>query len=269
MEMTMLMLKESGLLNSFWIEAIYTVVYILNECLGRKRLLKRIPILRASNATDPFGTLTGSSENGRTSTGVFGATQPSSPFSTVPVFGASSSPSFGTSTPASGASSTLALGSSSSIFGGSSLFGQNPAFGGFGSTTPTSPLRSTRQQTQPAFRSSVLVSSLTSGASAFEQSSGGPLGSNQSLGRQVTQPILLPQNILVTQTLLALKWGAPCLVELQLVFLVLLNPLRLFLLRLPLVLHLHHLWNFNTASGASSTPAFGSSSSAFGDHGTS
>lgn len=60
---------------------------------------------------NPFGSQTGSSLFGGTSTGVFG--QPS-----TPAFGASSSPAFGSSTPAFGASSTPAFGSSSSSFGG-------------------------------------------------------------------------------------------------------------------------------------------------------
>ena len=59
-------------------------------------------------APNPFGSQTGSSIFGDTSTGVFG--QSSSPLSSTPVFGASSSPGFGGSTPA--------FGSSSSSFGG-------------------------------------------------------------------------------------------------------------------------------------------------------
>lgn len=115
---------------------------------------------------NPFGTQTGSSMFGGTSTGVFGNTQPSSPFSTTPAFGASSSPSFGTSTPAFGASSTPAFGSSSSAFGGSSFFGQKPSFGGFGSTPQTSPFGSTSQPSQPAFGGNVFGSSPTFGASS-------------------------------------------------------------------------------------------------------
>jgi len=58
-------------------------------------------------AANPFGSQTGSSIFGNTSTGVFG--QSSSPLSSTPVFGASS-PGFGSSTPA--------FGTSSSSFGG-------------------------------------------------------------------------------------------------------------------------------------------------------
>ncbi|XP_038687698.1 nuclear pore complex protein NUP98A-like isoform X2 [Tripterygium wilfordii] len=114
------------------------------------------------NAT-PFGSQTGSSIFGGTSTGVFGATQSSSPFSSTTAFGASSSP---FSTPAFGASSTPAFGSSSSSFGGSSVFGQKPAFGGFGSATQTTPFGSTTQQSQPAFGSSVFGSSSPFGISS-------------------------------------------------------------------------------------------------------
>ena len=32
MEMACLILKEKGLLNIFWVEAMYTIVYILNRC---------------------------------------------------------------------------------------------------------------------------------------------------------------------------------------------------------------------------------------------
>ena len=67
--------------------------------------------------TTPFGS-TGSSIFGGTSTGVFGAPQSSSPFSSATTFGASSSPAFGSSMPAFGASSTPSFGSSSSSFGG-------------------------------------------------------------------------------------------------------------------------------------------------------
>ncbi|XP_023742377.1 nuclear pore complex protein NUP98A [Lactuca sativa] len=98
-------------------------------------------------STSPFGAQTGGSIFGGTSTGVFG-TQASSP-----VFGASSSPAFGSSMPSFGASSTPAFGASSSAFGGSSVFGQKPAFGGFGSTTPTQPAfgSSFGAPSQPAF----------------------------------------------------------------------------------------------------------------------
>ncbi|PON93036.1 Peptidase S59, nucleoporin [Trema orientale] len=116
-------------------------------------------------ATTPFGSQTGSSIFGGTSTGVFGATQSSSPFSTTTTFGASSSPAFGSSTPSFGASSTPAFGSSSSSFGGASVFGQKPVFGAFGSTpTQTSPFGSTSQPSQPAFGSSLFGSSTPFGA---------------------------------------------------------------------------------------------------------
>ncbi|KAH7655255.1 nuclear pore complex protein Nup98-Nup96 protein [Dioscorea alata] len=109
---------------------------------------------------NPFGSQTGSSLFGGTSTGVFG--QPS-----TPAFGASSSPAFGSSTPAFGASSTPAFGSSSSSFGGSSLFGQKPPFGGFGSTPgQTNPFGGGFQQTQPAFGSNPFGSTPTFGASS-------------------------------------------------------------------------------------------------------
>ncbi|XP_010247732.1 PREDICTED: nuclear pore complex protein NUP98A-like isoform X2 [Nelumbo nucifera] len=102
-------------------------------------------------STTPFGSQTGSSIFGGTSTGVFGATQSSSPLSSTPTFGASSSPAFGNSTP---------------TFG-SSIFGQKPAFGGFGSTpTLSSPFGSAFQQTQPAFGSSLFGSSSPFGASS-------------------------------------------------------------------------------------------------------
>ncbi|KAG4969083.1 hypothetical protein JHK82_034795 [Glycine max] len=111
-------------------------------------------------STAPFGSQTGGSIFGGTSTGVFGTAQPASPF------GASSSPAFGSSQPAFGSSSTPAFGSSSSSFGGSSVFGQKPAFGGFGSTpTQTSPFGAA-QPSQPAFGSSIFGSSTPFGASS-------------------------------------------------------------------------------------------------------
>ncbi|XP_061342634.1 nuclear pore complex protein NUP98A isoform X2 [Gastrolobium bilobum] len=118
-------------------------------------------------STTPFGAQTGSSMFGGTSTGVFGAAQSSSPFSSTTAFGASSSPAFGSSVPAFGSSSTPAFGSSSSSsFGGSSVFGQKPVFGGFGSTpTQTSPFGSATQPSQPAFGSSIFGSSTPFGAS--------------------------------------------------------------------------------------------------------
>ncbi|XVF10251.1 hypothetical protein REPUB_Repub07fG0166700 [Reevesia pubescens] len=121
----------------------------------------------------PFGSQTGGSFFGGTSTGVFGAAQSSSPFSSTTAFGASSSPAFGSSMPAFGSSSTPAFGSSSSSsFGGSSVFGQKPAFG-FGSTpTQSSPFGSTTQQSQPAFGSGIFGSStpFSSTQSAFGSS---------------------------------------------------------------------------------------------------
>ncbi|KAL4202914.1 hypothetical protein AMTRI_Chr02g223650 [Amborella trichopoda] len=124
----------------------------------------------------PFGSQTGSSIFGGTSTGVFGATQPSSPLgstpafgaSSTPAFGASSTPAFGSSTPAFGATSTPAFGAgSSSAFGGSSIFGQKPAFGGFGSSpSQTSPFGGAFQQTQPAFGSTLFGSTSPFGASS-------------------------------------------------------------------------------------------------------
>ncbi|XP_052210740.1 nuclear pore complex protein NUP98A isoform X2 [Diospyros lotus] len=120
-------------------------------------------------ATTPFGSQTGGSIFGGTSTGVFGAAQSSSPLTSTPTFGTSSSPAFGSTTPGFGASSTPAFGSSSSSFGGSSLFGQKSVFGGFGSNatpTQTSPFGSTFQQSQPAFGSSLFGSSSPFGASS-------------------------------------------------------------------------------------------------------
>ncbi|KAJ3700655.1 hypothetical protein LUZ61_004360 [Rhynchospora tenuis] len=107
-----------------------------------------------SPTTSPFGAQSGSSVFGGTSTGVFGQ-------SSTPLFGSSSTPAFG-------ASSTPAFGAASSSFAGSSLFGQKPAFGGFGSspTQSTTPFGSTFQQTQPAFGSNVFGSTPTFGASS-------------------------------------------------------------------------------------------------------
>ncbi|KAK8283997.1 hypothetical protein V6Z12_D08G130700 [Gossypium hirsutum] len=124
----------------------------------------------------PFSSQTGGSLFGGTSTGVFGAAQPSSPFSSTTTFGASSSPAFGSSVPAFGSSSTPAFGNSSSSFGaisswelGPSGFGQKPAFG-FGSTpTQSSPFGSSGQQSQPTFGSGIFGSSTPFGStqSAF------------------------------------------------------------------------------------------------------
>lgn len=103
-------------------------------------------------SASPFGSQSGGSMFGGTSTGVFGATQSSSPLTSMPAFGASTSPSFGSSVPAFGASSSPTFGSTSSTFGGSSVFGQKPAFGGFGSNTAqASPFGNTFGQSQPAF----------------------------------------------------------------------------------------------------------------------
>ncbi|XP_051120462.1 nuclear pore complex protein NUP98A [Andrographis paniculata] len=115
-------------------------------------------------STNPFGAQTGSSIFGNMSTGVFGA-QSSSPLGSTSVFGASSSPAFGSSTPTFGASTGSAFGNTSSGFGGSSVFGQKPAFGGFGaSTAQTSPFGSSFQQSQPAFGSNLFGSSSPFGA---------------------------------------------------------------------------------------------------------
>ncbi|KAH1080396.1 hypothetical protein J1N35_020157 [Gossypium stocksii] len=113
----------------------------------------------------PFGSQTGGSIFGGTSTGVFGSAQSSSPFSSTTAFGASSSPAFGSSMPAFGSSSTPAFGSSSSSFGGSSVFGQKPAFGFGSTTTQSSPFGSTTQQSQPAFGSGIFGSSAPFGSS--------------------------------------------------------------------------------------------------------
>ncbi|KAK6923620.1 Nuclear pore complex protein Nup98-Nup96-like, autopeptidase S59 domain [Dillenia turbinata] len=102
-------------------------------------------------STTPFGSQTGGSIFGGSSTGVFGATQSSSPLSSTTTFGASASPAFGSSLPAFGASSTPA-------FGESSVFGQKPVFGDFGSTAQTSPF-GTLPQSQPTYGSNVFGSS--------------------------------------------------------------------------------------------------------------
>ncbi|XP_023512469.1 nuclear pore complex protein NUP98A-like [Cucurbita pepo subsp. pepo] len=117
-------------------------------------------------STSPFGSQTGNTVFGGTSTGVFGAAQSSSPFPSNTTFGGSSSPAFGATPSTFGASSTPAFGSSSSSsFGGSSIFGQKPLFGGFGSTpTQTNPFGNTNQQSQPAFGSNVFGSTSPFGA---------------------------------------------------------------------------------------------------------
>ncbi|XP_065858400.1 nuclear pore complex protein NUP98A [Euphorbia lathyris] len=117
-------------------------------------------------STTPFGAQTGGSIFGGTSTGMFGAPQTSSPFSSTTTFGASSSPAFGSSAPTFGATSASAFGGSSTSFGGSSVFGQKPAFGGFGSNTQTSPFGSTSQPSQPAFGSGLFGSTTPFGASS-------------------------------------------------------------------------------------------------------
>ncbi|PIA38974.1 hypothetical protein AQUCO_02700272v1 [Aquilegia coerulea] len=123
-------------------------------------------------STSPFGSQTGGSIFGGTSTGVFGATQ-----SSTPTFGASSSPAFGSSVPSFGASSTPAFGSGSSSFGGSSVFGQKPAFGVFGSTpSQTSPFGGTFQQTQSAFGSNIFGSTGTPAFGAPSQPAFGSTG---------------------------------------------------------------------------------------------
>ncbi|CAL1373740.1 unnamed protein product [Linum trigynum] len=95
---------------------------------------------------------------------MFGTPQASSPFPSTTTFGASSSPAFGSSMPAFGASSTPAFNSSSSSFGGSSVFGQKPAFGGFGSSTTPNAFGGTNQQSQPAFGNSLFGSTTPFGA---------------------------------------------------------------------------------------------------------
>ncbi|THG16205.1 hypothetical protein TEA_002767 [Camellia sinensis var. sinensis] len=110
-------------------------------------------------STTPLDSQTGGSIFGGTSSGVFGATQSSSPLTSTPTFG-SSMPTFG-------ASLTPAFGASSSSIGSSSVFGQKSVFGGFLScTTQTSPFGSTFQQSQPAFGSSLFGSSTPFGASS-------------------------------------------------------------------------------------------------------
>ncbi|KAF6163465.1 hypothetical protein GIB67_029314 [Kingdonia uniflora] len=121
--------------------------------------------------SSPFGSQSGSSIFGGTSTGAFGAT--SSPLATT-TFGATSTPAFGSSAPAFGASPTPAFGSGSSSFGGSSLFGQKPAFGGFGSTpSQTSPFGSTFQQSQSTFGSNIFGASSSSPFGGSSQSAFG------------------------------------------------------------------------------------------------
>ncbi|CAK8572221.1 unnamed protein product [Lathyrus sativus] len=114
----------------------------------------------------PFGSQTPAF--GGTSTGVFGASQSSSPFSSNTTFGASSSPAFGSSMPAFGASSSPAF--------GSSAFGQKPAFGGFGSTTTSSPFGGATQPSQPAFGSNTQQSQPAFGSSIFGSST--PFGAS-------------------------------------------------------------------------------------------
>ncbi|KAL4353472.1 hypothetical protein GQ457_06G038330 [Hibiscus cannabinus] len=115
----------------------------------------------------PFGSQTDGSIFGGTSTGVFGAAQSSSPFSSTAVFGASSSPAFG---------------SSSSSFGASSVFGQKPAFGFGSTTTQSSPFGSTTQQSQSAFGSGIFGSSMPFGStqSAFGATSTSAFGATST-----------------------------------------------------------------------------------------
>ncbi|KAJ4767515.1 Nucleoporin autopeptidase [Rhynchospora pubera] len=128
-----------------------------------------------SPTTSPFGAQSGSSLFGGTSTGVFAQ-------SSTPLFGSSSTPPFGaSSSPAFGA----AAGAASSSFAGSSLFGQKPAFGGFGSspTQSATPFGSTFQQTQPAFGTNVFGSTPAFGASstpAFGASSSPAFGASST-----------------------------------------------------------------------------------------
>ncbi|XP_052483089.1 nuclear pore complex protein NUP98A isoform X3 [Gossypium raimondii] len=121
---------------------------------------------------NPFGSQTGGSVFGGTSTGVFGAAQSSSPFSSTTTFGASSSPAFGSSTPT--------FGSSSSSFGGSSVFGQKPAFGFGSSPTQSNPFGSTNQQSQPAFGSGIFGSSTPFGSTQSAFGSSPAFGSTSS-----------------------------------------------------------------------------------------
>ncbi|XP_012086570.1 nuclear pore complex protein NUP98A isoform X2 [Jatropha curcas] len=123
---------------------------------------------RPFGSTTPFGSQTGGSIFGGTSTGMFGTPQTSSPFSSTPAFGSSSSAAFGGTMSSFGASSTSTFGSSSPSFGGSSLFGQKPSFGGFSSTTQTSPFGSTNQQSQPAFGSGLFGSTTPFGGTSTQ-----------------------------------------------------------------------------------------------------
>ncbi|KAL1182361.1 hypothetical protein V6Z11_A02G111800, partial [Gossypium hirsutum] len=124
------------------------------------------------SSPNPFGSQTGGSVFGGTSTGVFGAAQSSSPFSSTTAFGASSSPAFGSSTPT--------FGSSSSSFGGSSVFGQKPAFGFGSSPTQSNPFGSTNQQSQPAFGSGIFGSSTPFGSTQSAFGSSPAFGSTSS-----------------------------------------------------------------------------------------
>ncbi|XP_024634339.1 nuclear pore complex protein NUP98B isoform X1 [Medicago truncatula] len=104
----------------------------------------------------PFVSETGNSMSRGTATGVFGTAQTPSPFSSNTNFGASSS--------------TSAFGNKSSSSRGSSLFGQEPAFVGFGSTpTQTSPCRSAIQPSRPAFGSNAGHASLYGSLSIHDQ----------------------------------------------------------------------------------------------------
>ncbi|KAF7151198.1 hypothetical protein RHSIM_Rhsim02G0255400 [Rhododendron simsii] len=197
-------------------------------------------------STTPFGSQTGGSIFGGTSTGVFGA-QSSAP--STPAFGASPSPAFGSSVPAFGASSTPAFGSSSSSFGSGSVFGQKPVFGGFGSTTTqTNPFGGTFQQSQPAFGSSLFGSSTPFGASsqpAFGTSSTPAFGSTSTPAFGATSS----PNFGVTSTPAFGSTASPAFGNTGSAFGVSSAP----------------VFGSGGAFGASSTPVFGSSSTqAFG-----
>ncbi|KAG5563624.1 hypothetical protein RHGRI_006164 [Rhododendron griersonianum] len=198
-------------------------------------------------STTPFGSQTGGSIFGGTSTGVFGATQSSAP--STPAFGASPSPAFGSTVTAFGASSTPAFGSSSSSFGNGSVFGQKPVFGGFGSsTTQTNPFGGTFQQSQPAFGSSLFGSSTPFGASsqpAFGTSSTPAFGSTSTPAFGATSS----PNFGVTSTPAFGSTASPAFGSTGSAFGVSSAP----------------VFGSGGAFGASSTPVFGSSSTqAFG-----
>ncbi|KAJ8422981.1 hypothetical protein Cgig2_024517 [Carnegiea gigantea] len=82
----------------------YKEVFALTSPFGQSNVTNNPFAPKPFGTPNPFGSQTGSSIFGNTSTGVFG--QSSSPLSSTPVFGASSSPGFGGSTPAFGSSSS-------------------------------------------------------------------------------------------------------------------------------------------------------------------